>query len=189
MEDYLDKINLSFQKLDLQPLEEMINLLTESIGERTRIFIAGNGGSAATASHFATDLNKSQDAYGNFGRAISLCDNVSMITAIGNDDEFENIFAAQLINLASSMDVLVLISASGNSENLVRALAVSRNIGMKTVGLLGFDGGRLLNQVDFAIHTKTDKGDYGPAEDAHSIVCHYVTDRVRKNLQTTDFRN
>jgi D-sedoheptulose 7-phosphate isomerase len=141
------------------------------------IFLIGNGGSAATASHMANDigldvLKKSGDA--RAFRVLSLTDSVPMLTAIANDEGYENVFLRQLRILYRPGDVLVAISASGNSPNVVAAAEWVRKEGGAVLGLTGFDGGRLRGLCDVAIHVETPKGAYGPVEDVHMIMDHLV---------------
>ena len=108
-------------------------------------------------------------------RVISLCDNNAIITAIGNDDGFEKIFSQQLEVLLQEKDVVVAISASGNSINLLNAFDVAKRKGATTVGLSAFDGGKLKEKADISVHVPTNKGEYGPAEDAHMVLDHMVS--------------
>jgi len=135
------------------------------------IWIAGNGGSAATASHMAVDLSFGVRPGGKI-RAISLSDSVSSVTATGNDVSFEEIFSRQLKGLARSGDLLILISASGNSPNLFRAFDEASSMGVKTAAILGFDGGLLASKVHYPVLAECQIGDYGVAEDLHLAINH-----------------
>ena len=134
----------------------------------------GNGGSAATASHFANDLSIGSDSYEKPFRAISLTDNQAIITAISNDFGFEDVFVKQLRVLGRPGDVAVAISASGNSSNLLAAFAYAKTVGIKTIAITAFDGGKLKNIADEGIHVPTGPREYGPAEDAHMVLDHLV---------------
>ena len=137
------------------------------------VYVAGNGGSAATAAHWANDLIKAARRSGGPPiRAIALGDNVAAVTALANDEGYEHVFSGQLETLGRPDDLLVVISASGNSPNLVRAVEMARCRGIGTVGLLGFDGGLLKSMVDIAVWVQTKKGAYELAEDCHSAICH-----------------
>jgi D-sedoheptulose 7-phosphate isomerase len=141
-----------------------------------KIFFAGNGGSASTASHFAQDLGEVGRKAGKKGfKTLSLTDNISLITAIGNDYGYGKIFTIQMAELFIEGDVLVAISASGNSPNIVNAVELAKKMGGGTVGLVGFDGGQLKNLCDHVIHVKSQKGEYGPVEDIHMILDHMIT--------------
>ncbi len=139
------------------------------------IFFIGNGGSAATASHFANDLAYGTNDYDQPFRAISLTDNVPVLTALGNDFGYEDIFLRQLQVLAKKGDVLVGISASGNSANLVKAFDYALSVDIKTVAITAFDGGKIKALADEGIHVPTEPQEYGPAEDAHMVLDHLVS--------------
>jgi D-sedoheptulose 7-phosphate isomerase len=144
------------------------------------VYIAGNGGSASTASHFATDIGIGSLNRANPVRSVSLCDNSAPITAIANDVDYSYIFAQQLKLLGNQGDLLILISASGNSDNLLKAAEVATELGMESHSLTGFDGGKL-KQITLGrnIHVETPKGAYGLVEDAHLAICHVITECIR----------
>lgn len=158
-------------KLDYDQIEEIAKLLK---GDKT-IFICGNGGSAATTSHFAEDL-----AYWTKKgiRAISLTDNTAYITAISNDEGYENVFTRQLENLWSEGDIVIGISASGDSPNVIKALEYANDNQGISIGFLGFDGGVAKHLCQHCIHIESD--DYGLVEDMHLILVHRIA-RVLKN--------
>ena len=178
---YLDRINSTFTKLNQVSVENSLMVLRETMDAGGRIWIAGNGGSAATASHFATDLSRCKNSSGSPVKGISLCDNSGLITAIGNDFGFEFIFSRQLSNAATPGDLLVVLSASGNSRNLLMAMEWAKKNGVKTLALIGFSGGQVKDLADISIYTPTEIGDYGVAEDAHSILCHFLSLQFRAN--------
>lgn len=162
--------------IDAEAVDRVVAVLGDARLEQRAIFVAGNGGSAATASHWVNDLNKATTRAGTPRmRAISLVDSVSWLTALANDDGYETVFSSQLENLARPGDVLVAISASGSSPNLVRAVDVAGTLGMRTIGFLGFDGGLLRDRVDELIWLRTPGGAYGLVESAHSVLCDIVT--------------
>jgi D-sedoheptulose 7-phosphate isomerase len=143
------------------------------------IFIAGNGGSAATASHLALDLQKAGRGPGGRGaRAVSLVDNPGLVTAWANDVSFDRVFAEQLEALARPGDALVVISVSGSSPNLVAAVGSARRLGLTSVGLLGRTGGAVRDAVDVAVLVPSD--DYGWVESAHVALHHILTYAVRE---------
>ena len=144
------------------------------------VYIAGNGGSASTASHFATDIGIGSLNRANPVRSLSLCDNTAAITAIANDMDYSSIFAQQLKLLGKQGDLLIVISASGNSDNLLKAVEVASELGMESHSLTGFDGGKL-KQLTLGrnIHVETPKGAYGLVEDAHLAICHVITECIR----------
>jgi D-sedoheptulose 7-phosphate isomerase len=140
------------------------------------VFIAGNGGSAATASHMATDFGfGTRCGAGSPFRAHALTDNVALLTAIGNDEGYEHVFVHQLRIHYRSGDSLVCISASGSSPNVLAAAAWVRARGGRVISLVGFDGGALKGMSDVVVHVATARGEYGPVEDAHLVVNHLVT--------------
>src|ERR1700680_5283845 len=137
------------QAISLPHLETVLRLLEEAYRNGRRIFIMGNGGSAATASHFALDLAKNTIMPGAPRlKAISLTDHVPLITAWSNDTHYEHIFAEQLTNMMEPGDVVIGISASGNSANVINAVKLAQQSRAETIGLLGATGGKLKNMVD-----------------------------------------
>jgi D-sedoheptulose 7-phosphate isomerase len=179
--DYLRAFGNVLDHVDLDAVERVVQVLNGARHRGATVYIAGNGGSAATASHWVNDLGKAtkRDGQPHF-RVMSLSDNVSWLTALGNDEGYERVFSGQLENFAKPGDVLVVISASGNSPNLVRAVETARSHGAATIGLLGFDGGALKDQVEECLLVPTPKGAYGLVESAHSLLCHVLTDCVAK---------
>jgi D-sedoheptulose 7-phosphate isomerase len=176
LEDYLQLLNTILEHLDHGAVLRVGACLQRARDAGATIFLAGNGGSAATASHWANDLGKATRYTGARPiRVISLSDHTSWLTALANDEGYERVFSGQLGNFAQPGDVLVVLSASGNSPNLVEAVRTAREHGVMTVAFLGFDGGILKPLVDECVWLPTPKGTYGPVEDVHSIVCHLLT--------------
>ena len=173
---YIGQFQSLCSAIDLDAVARVTEQLAAAREARATIFIAGNGGSAATASHWANDLGKATRAPDKPPiRVLSLSDNVSWFTALANDEGYDRVFSGQLENLAQPGDVLMVISASGNSPNLVNAVTLAKEKNVKTVGLLGFDGGVLRPLVDECIWVATEDGLYGPVESVHLMVCHLVT--------------
>lgn len=173
---YVAALNTLLRSLDVQAVDAAVGILRGARDRGQSVFVAGNGGSASTATHLVNDLGKAAKRAGARPmRVMSLCDNVSWITALGNDEGYERVFSGQLENFAVPGDVLVLISASGNSPNLVDALALARQREVTTIALLGFDGGALKDAVDLAVWLPTEYGAYGLVESAHSVVCDLFT--------------
>jgi D-sedoheptulose 7-phosphate isomerase len=140
------------------------------------VFILGNGGSAATAAHIAADLaNAPRRAGQRPMRIFSLGENAACLTALGNDDGYEHVFAKQLDNYLAPNDVVIAISASGNSPNVLRAVELAKTRGAITVALAGFTGGTLLDLVDRAVLVSSPAGAYGPVEDVHLMLGHIFT--------------
>ena len=138
------------------------------------IFFMGNGGSASTASHFANDLAFGVNEYEKPFKVMSITDNTSVITAIGNDYGYDDIFLRQLKIYGKSGDIVVGISASGNSQNLINAFEYATSVEIKTVALTAFDGGKMKEIADQGVHIPTGDKEYGPAEDLHMILDHLV---------------
>ena len=178
--NYTKRINMAFSKIDQSSIDKVLSVLNQSFESGARIWIAGNGGSAATASHFATDLSRCKNSKYETIKGISLCDNSGLITAISNDFGYEYIFSRQLSNLATSGDLLIVLSASGNSKNILEVLEWAKNNQVKTIALTGFDGGEANKIADISIHIPTEIGDYGVAEDTHSIICHFLSSQFKK---------
>ena len=185
MQKYMTDLNSVMAALPLDDIQTMLSCLTEAYEQGKKIFVAGNGGSAATASHMACDLskttlgNRSSDHIKRFA-VIALTDNIPLITAWGNDASYNLIFAEQLRNLASQGDLLILISGSGNSPNVVEAAKTAREMGVRSFGLLGFDGGAVKELLDYVLIV--DSNNYGHIEDVHMILTHLITTYYKELL-------
>ena len=173
-DEYLEYLTTLIAQLDRSAISQFADLLLQSRENKTTTFFLGNGGSASTATHFVNDVSLGSRQFEKPFRAISLCDNQAVITAIANDDGYENIFLQQLQTLATAGDTIVCISASGNSKNLIKAIEYARENNIYVVGLTAFDGGYLKNNCDLNIHVPTKIGEYGPAEDLHMVICGLV---------------
>ena len=172
--EYLAYIQKVLAGIDRQSIGRFVQTLLDARAQGVTVFFIGNGGSAATASHFANDLAYGTNEYQKPFRVISLTDNVPVLTAIGNDNGYEEVFVRQLKVLGKAGDVLVAISASGNSPNLLRAMEHAKAVGIKTVALTAFDGGKMKPLADDGIHVPTAPKEYGPAEDAHMVLDHLI---------------
>jgi D-sedoheptulose 7-phosphate isomerase len=176
LNDYLQRMSTCLEPAFLERLDRVIRLLVDARDLKATIYIAGNGGSASTSSHWVNDLAKATKRPDKPPiRVMSLNDNTSWLTALANDEGYDNVFSGQLDNFADRGDVLIVISASGNSPNLVRAVQLARSRGVRTVALLGFDGGTLKDIVDEPLLVATNRGAYGLVESAHSMLCHIIT--------------
>ncbi len=171
---YIDYLTRVMKGIDVKEIGRFVDTLLDARERGATVFFIGNGGSAATASHFANDLAIGTQSYDKPFRCISLTDNQAIITAIGNDFGYQDIFVRQLRVLGKSGDVVVGISASGNSPNLLHAFDYARSAGIKCVALTSFDGGRMKEVADEGIHVRTAPKEYGPAEDAHMMIDHLV---------------
>lgn len=171
---YVKYLKSVLEAVDPKEIGRFIGTLLDARSRGATVFFIGNGGSAATASHFANDLSIGTNSYDKPFRVVSLTDNVAVITAIGNDFGYEDIFVRQLQVLGKKGDVVVAISASGNSPNLLKAFEFAASAGIKTVAITAFDGGKMKPMADEGIHVPTGPKEYGPAEDAHMVLDHLV---------------
>lgn len=185
--EYLNRLKRALDSVDKERISRFIRVVSRVIGTDRTLFIAGNGGSAATSSHMACDFGKTiftsgAVAEGQRLRVISLNDSIPLMTAWSNDASYDRIFAEQLRSLGRKGDVLVIITGSGNSGNIVEAVRMARAMDIRTFGLLGFDGGAVMPLLeDFII---VPSHDYGIVEDAHMILNHLVTDWLKVNIKT-----
>lgn len=171
---YLQYLNEVLQAIDPAAIAQFTKTLLAARARGATVYFIGNGGSAATASHFANDLAIGTNSYEQPFRVVSLTDNQAIITAIGNDFGYEEIFVRQLRVLSRPGDVLVAISASGNSPNLIRAMAYAASADIKTVAITAFDGGQMKQIANEGVHVPTGPKEYGPAEDAHMVLDHLI---------------
>jgi len=174
---YLNYLSQLLKQLDTDAIAAFVEELESARRQHKTIFIAGNGGSAATASHMGNDIGLAASKVGKDEafRAFALTDNVALLTAIANDDGYDNIFVNQLKVHYRERDMLIVISASGNSSNLIKAVKWVKEKHGKVIGLLGFEGGKLEEMCDIVVQPKAHKGEYGPVEDIHMIIDHLVT--------------
>jgi D-sedoheptulose 7-phosphate isomerase len=181
--NYFAELEQMMREISLPHLQRVLQLLERAYHDGHRIFIMGNGGSAATASHFALDLAKNTIIPGMPRlKAISLTDHVPLITAWSNDTAYEHIFAEQLANLIEPGDVAVGISASGNSLNVINALLLARRSRAYTIGLLGAQGGRIKGLVD--AYVLAPGKNIEEEEDAHMILSHIITRHMREIVRS-----
>src|SRR6202165_4718040 len=171
------------QAISLSDLQAVLSILEEAYHNGHRIFVVGNGGSAATASHFALDLAKNTIMPGAPRlKAISLTDHVPLITAWSNDTAYEHIFAEQLANMIEPGDVVIGISTSGNSPNVINALRLAKGMRGYTVGLLGAKGGKIREMVD--AYVLAPGQNIEQEEDAHMILAHVITRHMREVVRS-----
>ena len=174
---YIDYLNKALNSIDPNQLEALVSSLEKARINGNTIFIIGNGGSATTSTSMANDLGfdiiKKTKTKKPF-KFLSLTDNNSVITAIANDIGYDEVFVNQLKIHFRKGDLLIVISASGNSKNLLKAVKWFKEKKGKVISFLGFSGGKLLNLSDIKIHIKTQKGDYGPVEDSHLVINHIL---------------
>lgn len=177
---YRDREIEQWQAFDLEAISKIAKLLETAEKKGKQVFVMGNGGSAATASHIATDWSKTAERVGKpLLRCMSLNDNTAFMTAIGNDLGYEEMFSRQLRNWLNKGDVVVIISGSGNSPNVVKAAEVAKETGASVVAMTGFTGGKLRKMADVCLHVNSDQ--YGVIEDLHmaagSILAFYLKQR------------
>ena len=173
IQNYISHLQDVLARLTLEDVRRSIDAVMEAYHAEKQIFVIGNGGSASTASHIACDLGKGTSVPGKPRfRVISLTDNVATMTAWSNDVAYEDVFIEQLKNLVNAGDLVIGISASGNSENVLRAMRYASDIGCKTIGWSGFGGGQLASICDVNVVVDSDR--YGPVEDVHLILNHVL---------------
>jgi D-sedoheptulose 7-phosphate isomerase len=171
---YVEYLCQVLRGIDVDAVARFAQTLLAARERGATVYFIGNGGSAATSSHFANDLSIGTNSYEKPFRVISLTDNQAIITAIGNDFGYVEIFKRQLQVLAKPGDVLVAISASGNSPNLLKAFEYAKATGIITIAITAFDGGMMKVLADDGIHVPTGSKEYGPAEDAHMVLDHLL---------------
>ena len=189
--DYINELKGVLDRLPLTPISEIIQAIEQAQNERRQVFVIGNGGSAATASHMMNDLSKGTlghkgDAPWPRLRVLALTDNVSLMTAWANDTDYNHVFSEPLKNLAQRGDLLIAISASGNSPNIIAAVQAAKDLGVTVIGLAGFGGGKLSKMADVSFVVPSDE--YGPVEDAHMILDHIITSYLYEKLKETHSR-
>lgn len=180
LDHYLTEHKAAIDSIPLDVVEEIILKFTEALKTDRQIFVFGNGGSAANASHFITDLGKgaSDKTFRRF-RCMSLNDNTAWITAIGNDYSYDDIFYRQLENYAKEGDLVMMMSVSGNSPNLIKAVEYCKNKNIFTIALTGKAGGKIADLADLVL--KVDSDHYGRVEDCHMHICHMIAYAFMEN--------
>lgn len=181
VESYIGRLKSLLAELPVAEVEAVAGAILDAWRQKRRIFIMGNGGSASTASHFARDLQIGT-AVGGKPRLKTIClaDNIACITSVANDLSYESVFEEQLIDQVCPGDVVIGISASGNSSNVLRAIDYARKSGALTIGLVGFGGGRLKDLADKSIVLSAT--DYGIVEDIHLSLAHMIAYLVKERI-------
>ncbi len=181
---YLLQVAQTLSQLPRQPLDHIGEAIWETYERDGTILICGNGGSAASASHFACDMVKlTISADCRRVRALAQTDNIPLITAWSNDQAYADVFVEQLISLYRPGDLLFTISGSGNSPNVLRAVEWANDRGAPTVGLTGFDGGKLARLARFSLHVHNDV--MPQVEDIHMAICHGLAVAMRRRIADT----
>ncbi|HNR29588.1 MAG TPA: SIS domain-containing protein [Candidatus Hydrogenedentes bacterium] len=184
---YVERLHEVLGGIDVGILDSMVDCIDQASRAGHRLYLVANGGSAGVAAHIVNDLVAGGYAEGTPPfRALCLSDNVPSVTALANDAGYDNVFERQLRVHLEPGDVVLAMSVSGNSENVVRAIVFARERGATTLGWCGFEGGRLAEACDLVAHVPTTKDEYGPVEDAFSvlghILCGFLTMRHGKML-------
>jgi D-sedoheptulose 7-phosphate isomerase len=183
VEDYLSRLTATIEAMPVERIEAMGEILVGAYRHGKQVFIIGNGGSAATASHMACDLAKNTISPNRPRfRVLSLNDNMALVSALANDIGYDQVFAEQLVNLIRAGDVLVSISGSGNSPNILRAMRYARERGATNIALLGFDGGAAMALADEYVLVPA--SDYGIVEDLHMVLDHILTSYFQFRVDT-----
>lgn len=174
---YFNTVQTLLDQIPFEAVDEVIGTLAEANREGRTIFICGNGGSAATATHFACDLAKRPIVAGQPRfRVIALTDNNALMTALSNDISYDAVFSEQLLPLVRAKDVVIGISGSGNSKNVLNAMSVARDAGAITVGFCGYDGGKLKAAVDLPVHVPSHT--MAMVEDVHLMLEHAICEEL-----------
>ena len=187
---YLDRLRVELARVDAAAVERWADFVFEVWTRRSTLYLIGNGGSAAAASHLSVDLGKGTVAADNLRdeshrrlRVVSLTDNVPWITAVANDLDYEQVFVQQLMSAAMGGDALIAFSGSGNSPNVLAAVDWANRHGLRTFGVTGFDGGRLKELQQDGVHVDLD--DMAMVESVHVSLFHWVVDDVYARTQQT----
>ncbi len=186
LDNYKKNLINSINSLDDEKINELVDKILQTRDSDGTVFVAGNGGSAATASHFVCDLQKTvlgknpTDVEFKRIKVMSLVDSIPSITAWSNDVDYKVIFSEQLKSYGKNGDLLILISGSGNSENIIEAIHAAKELEIFTYGLLGFEGGIAKDMLDDYIIVNIES--YGVIEDAHSIIMHMITEVIKTRL-------
>lgn len=174
-ENYINELINILKKIDMNSIEQIVEELKNCAKRKGKVYVVGNGGSAATSSHLVNDLGVGLTRKNILGLdIISLSDNVPVITAIANDTGYENIFYLQIKELINPNDIIIAISCSGNSDNIIKAVKYAKENRCKIIGMTGFDGGELKKYSDINFHVETEEGNYGQVEDVHLILDHII---------------
>jgi D-sedoheptulose 7-phosphate isomerase len=182
---YLEDLSQTLNRLPEDRIEQVVQILHEARLNNRQVFIMGNGGSASTASHFVCDLGKNTRVkeMPNF-RVMGLADNMAIFSALANDEGYEHVFSQQLASFVCPGDVVIGISASGNSPNVLNAVQLAKGMGAITIGFTGFDGGQLSPMVDFPVHVDSYLIEH--VEDIHLMLEHLICKTLREMISEAD---
>jgi D-sedoheptulose 7-phosphate isomerase len=181
VDEYIGRLELALAALSRDELARLGDTLMRAYRNDKQVYVIGNGGSSSTASHMAADLAKNTIGPNmKRFRITTLSENAAIVTALANDVGYENVFSEQLINVLEAGDVLIVVSASGNSPNVVRAIRYAQEQSAEVIGLLGFDGGQAARMADIPIVVESH--DYGIVEDVHLIINHMLVEYFQQEL-------
>lgn len=182
-ESYLAGATSCLREIHLEELERIVDVVTHAHAEGRNIYVFGNGGSASAASHIACDWGKGTSVPGKKRlKIVSLSDNIALITAWANDFSYELVFREQLENLLEPGDVVIGLTASGNSPNVLRAMEYAKQSGAVTIGFIGFGGGKLKSIVDYEITVSS--RNYGQVEDIQMTLNHIISQYLKEKFST-----
>ena len=186
IKSFFDEIKKCIGEIDLGKIQQIVDVLYIAWKNDRQVFILGNGGSASQASHMAADINKNTfsrvyDQKIKRFRVIALTDNISILTAYANDVGYEEVFSQQLRNLIKEHDILIVITASGNSPNIIRAVEYAKEQNAITIGLLGFNGGKVKDMLDYELTVKSDN--YGVIESVHPAIHHLIVNYLMRETR------
>ena len=181
IENYIDTLSKTLERMDKGPIDAAIESLIKAYESESTVYIFGNGGSGSTASHIVCDFNKGIsmhfDKKFNF---VCLNDNVALMLAIANDCGYENVFQMQLEGRLKKDDIVIAISGSGNSKNVLKAVDYANSLGNIVISLTGYSGGELIHSSDIAIRAPVD--DMQKTEDVHMMILHMMAQIVSNRL-------
>ena len=178
---YLDTVSEVCKHLNKDEILTIYQIIRQAADADGKIYICGNGGSASTASHFQSDLNHAFSISCNKMPAVCLTDNLAALTATANDISYDYVFCHPLKFLLQENDIVVTISGSGNSENVINAANIARAKGNKVISLVGFDGGKLKSISDYSFHVRVNNMQI--TEDLHLMFCHIVSSMIREGIE------
>lgn len=178
--DYSKRLSDAIERVDESSLIAATSLILNTIINDGTIYVCGNGGSLSLSEHLMCDVAKGLHYDASFNPKVNAITSSSIVTAIANDIGYEDIFSFQLKMSAKSKDILIVISASGNSPNVVKALRTAHDIGMTSIGMCGFDKGKVGELADIVLYTG--ENNYGIIEDSHSALMHIIAQSLRKDF-------
>jgi D-sedoheptulose 7-phosphate isomerase len=183
---YFERLRATIDRIPLERIERVGEILFRAYENNKQVFVVGNGGSAATASHMACDLGKNTIGPNQRRfRILSLTDNTPLLSALANDVGYDHVFSEQLVNLIQPGDVLIVLTGSGRSPNILKAMRYARDRASTVIALLGFDGGSARELADELVLVPSD--DYGLIEDLHMILNHVLVGYFRERLENEEY--